>query len=128
MPAESKLDPQQPLAKRRRSPAAVIRAWGAAILVIGLASAAFIYAFAADDEGIDAASEIVQGRMYQHNLQLMGGKASLLMADFDEWFSGLWHGRPLAYTVAILSVAIALACFAVARWVSGSPADADRQS
>jgi hypothetical protein len=112
MPAESDSHPQDPPAKRRQSP--------------GLASAALIYALAADDEGIDAASEIAHSRMYQHNLQLMGGKASVLMADFDEWFSGLWHGRPLAYTVAVLSVAIALVCFVVARWVSAPPHDAGR--
>jgi len=102
----------------------VLRWWGGAVLAVGLTVAALIYAFAPSDEGIDAAREIARGRMYQHNLELMGGKAGALMADFNEWFAGLWHGRPLAYTVATLAVVIALGCFAAARLMSEPPGNA----
>jgi hypothetical protein len=61
---------------------------------------ALIYVFAADDENTDLASEISSGRMYKHNLELMGGKLSVYANQFNQWFAGLWHGRPLAYTVA----------------------------
>lgn len=47
---------------------------------------------------------------------------TVYMAEFDQWFSGLWHGRPLAYTIAVLAVAIALACFWVA-WLMSPPPD-----
>jgi hypothetical protein len=43
--------------------------------------------------------------------------AAVYAARFNRWLAGLWHGRPLAYTVAVLAVAIALLCFLVARMV-----------
>jgi peptidoglycan/LPS O-acetylase OafA/YrhL len=89
-----------------------------AVLAVGLTVAALIYALAPNDEGMDAAREIARGRMYQHNLELMGGKAGVLMAEFNEWFASLWHGRPLAYTVGALAIAIAFGCFAAAHLAS----------
>ena len=90
-----------------------IHYWGFAILVIGFLSAALIYAFAGDDA--DAAREIASQRMYQHNIALMGGQFAVLSDEFNQWFGSLWHGRTLAYTVAVLAVAIAAACF----WIEG---------
>ena len=87
---------------------------GVAILVSGLVSAALIYAFATDDADAEAAAEIASSRAYQHNLELMGGKFALLSVEFDEWFASFWHGRPLAYTVAVISIAIAGLCLWVA--------------
>jgi hypothetical protein len=117
--------PQHPPAKPPHLPAkpplrTVINYWGVAILLIGLAGAALVYVFAADDEDAQLAADIARDRMYQHNLELMGGKAAVYMAEFDQWFSGLWHGRPLAYTIAVLAVAIALACFWVT-WLMSPP-------
>jgi hypothetical protein len=89
--------------------------WGVAILLVGLAAAALIYVFAEDDGDTDLAGEIASGRMYEHNLELMGGKFAVYVDRFNHWFAGLWHGRPLAYTVAVLAVTIALVCFWLAR-------------
>ncbi|HUH93865.1 MAG TPA: hypothetical protein VL742_12115 [Casimicrobiaceae bacterium] len=102
----------KPRAQPRR---AAIHYWGLAILVIGLASAALIYAFAGDDADAEAAREIASERMYQHNIALMGGQFAVLSDEFNRWFGSLWHGRALACTVAVLAVAIAAACF----WIGG---------
>ena len=67
---------------------------------------------------MDPADEIASGRMYEHNLELMGGKFAVYVARFNQWFADLWHGRPLAYTVAVLAVAIASVCIGVARLMS----------
>ena len=91
---------------------------GWAVLLVGFASAAFIYVFAADDGEADAVREITSGRMYQHNIELMGGKFAILSEEFNQWFASLWHGRTLAYTVAVLAIACALICFWVARLIS----------
>jgi hypothetical protein len=90
---------------------------GAAVLVLGLVSAAVIYIFAADDGGADPAAQIASGRVYEYNIERIGGMAAVYAARFNRWLAGLWHGRSLAYTVAVLSVAIALVCFVVARMV-----------
>ena len=100
-------------------------------MFVGLVSAALIYVFAEDDGDTDLAGEIASGRMYEHNLELMGGKFAVYADQFNQWFAGLWHGRPLAYTVAVLAVAIALVCFWVARLVSvplPSEPDQERES
>jgi hypothetical protein len=100
--------------------------WGVFILVAGLVSAALIFAFATDDAELAAADEIAGGRAYQHNIELMGGKFAVLSVEFDRWFASLWHGRPLAYTVAVLSVAVTLLCFGIARMLVNQPKEEQR--
>ena len=104
---------------RRRHPP--IYYWGVFILVVGLATAALVYAFAREDPDLEAQREIASGRAYQHNVELMGGKFALLSTEFDQWFASLWRGRSLAYTVGVLSVAIAGACFLIAHLTSAPP-------
>lgn len=93
-----------------------IRYCGTAILLVGLVSAALIYIFAADDN-TDRAAEIESARVYEYNIERIGGMAAVYAARLNRWLAGLWHGKPLAYTVAVLSVAIGLLCFAVARMI-----------
>jgi hypothetical protein len=90
---------------------------GVSILLGGLVAAALIYMFTADDGASDAAGEIASGRVYEYNIERIGGMAAVYAARLNRWLAGLWHGRPLAYTVAVLSVAIALVCFCVARMI-----------
>jgi hypothetical protein len=110
--------PLQDDAQAQRLPLhARIRYTGMAILLVGLVSAALLYVFAPDDRGSNAAAAIESGRVYEYNIERVGGMAAVYAARFNRWLAGLWHGRPLAYTVAILSVAIALLCFMVARMI-----------
>ncbi|HET6420482.1 MAG TPA: hypothetical protein VFG19_10020 [Geobacteraceae bacterium] len=84
----------------------------AAVLLAGLCSAVLIYLTAADSsDGItDNAPEY--SKMYTHDLELYGGKANVLAAEFTHWFAGLWHGQTLAFTVACITVLISLGlCF-----------------
>jgi hypothetical protein len=106
--------PQDIGEERRTPPHAVVYYWGVAILLVGLVGAALIYVFATGEGGADPDGEIASERMYEHNLQLMGGKFAVYVERVNQWFASLWHGRPLAYTIAVLAVAIALACFWVA--------------
>ena len=59
--------------------------------------------------------------MYQHNLELMGGKLGVMLADFSDWFASLWHGKRLGYTVACISIATAAGCFWISRMMSFEP-------
>jgi hypothetical protein len=36
-------------------------------------------------------------------------------AEFNEWFDTLWHGRRLAGTLAVISVAASLLCLLAAK-------------
>jgi hypothetical protein len=122
---------QKGSAARRRPLHEVVQLCGVAVLVLGLVAATLIYIFAGDDQDAEAAREITEGRMYQHNLEVMGGKLMVYLAQFNDWFASLWHGTSLALTVGALSVAIALGFFWAAHLIATAPADdsgADRRS
>lgn len=93
-----------------------VRAVTRAILLVGFAAAAAIYTVNARPGAEDY--ELEKTRLYRHDLEVYGGRANVLADDFREWFSGLWHGRNLAFTVAGLTVFAALAW----RFVSAPPA------
>ena len=112
-----------PSVKCDTHPRPAIWYWGVAILVVGLLGAVLIAVTATDDEA-DAASAIASDRMYQHNLELMGGKFGVLLAEFSDWFASLWHGRALAYTIGVLSIAISAGCFLLAHLMNPRPGGA----
>ncbi|WP_416050953.1 hypothetical protein [Cupriavidus basilensis] len=91
---------------------------GAVILAAGWIAGVLIYLSAARDEAGDLAYGPGWQRQYDFQLERIGGKAAVLAAEFAQWFSDLWHGRQLAFTVAILCTGIALLCFFVAREMS----------
>ena len=99
------------------SPRPVTRLYLASLatLLSGLALSATLYVTAADV----ADNQLVEGfrnsKVYRHDLEVYGGKMSLLADGIGSWFSGLWQGRPLGITVACISVAVALMLFGIAR-------------
>jgi len=116
----SDTDSHSGAAQKQRPLHTAIYYWGVGILLIGLTAGLLIYIFTPDDEGMDYTRQIASGRMYQHNIAVMGGKFAVYVDQFNLWFGGLWHGRPLAYTVAVLAVAISLVCFCLA-WIVSQP-------
>ena len=101
---------------------------GAFILLAGLAGATFAYLTAVDDPGDAIGYEIVDGnvyviaasdsKLYRHDLERIGGKAAVFADDLNRWFSGLWRGKKLAYTLALLAIGGSLACFRAAHRAS----------
>ncbi|WP_442783332.1 hypothetical protein [Collimonas fungivorans] len=97
----------------------------AAILLVGLLSAGLIYRAAAERESAALSYQVVGGsvyavdpadsKAYRRDVELYGGTSGRLIADFNRWLSSLWHGKRLAYVLAIFSVGIAYICFSVAR-------------
>jgi ABC-type dipeptide/oligopeptide/nickel transport system permease component len=83
---------------------------GIAVFVAALIAAAIIYATTPPPDSAIAQYSMTDPR-YQAELQQIGGNAAVLMAQFHQWFDGLWHGTALAFTVAVLGFAAALACF-----------------
>src|SRR5271166_2262349 len=80
---------------------------GVGILLVGLVSAALIYASAADNRVPDPSREIENEKIWEFSIEGIGGKAAVYAVMLNRWLAGLWHGRPLAYTVAVLTIAIA---------------------
>jgi len=83
------------------------------VLLLGLAGALGIFV-ASERGGAAGNEEIVDGvvypikpdedRHFRYEVERMGGTMGLMMVEFDDWFADLWHGRELAYTVAVLSL------------------------
>jgi hypothetical protein len=104
---------------------------GAVILLIGIGSAAVIYQRAGNIPYGAWGYETVNGtfypirpedsKMYRHNLEVMGGKLSVMMDDFSNWFGGLWHGKSLAVIIGSITIMISFGFFYQARHLTCGP-------
>lgn len=75
-----------------------------AIAVIGFGAALAIY-LTHQPEGFDPLTYNPQEqKMYDQQLQMLGGKATVVTNDFSHWFASLWHGRALGGTVSVLTI------------------------
>jgi hypothetical protein len=85
------------------------------LLLLTACAAALIWTTAPEDApnpfGIDAQDT----KKYLREVELFGGKATLLATQLSRWWQGLWHGRGLAVTVAALGSAVAVACWLILR-------------
>lgn len=96
----------------------------AIILLVGLSSAVLVYMTAENDSDSVVGYEVVGGTVYSikpedskkylHDLELYGGKANVIANDFMRWVAGLWHGKPLAFTIACITIFISFGFFFVA--------------
>jgi hypothetical protein len=98
-----------------------LKLMSAIVLLAGLGSAILIYLTAEKDSERALGYEVVGGgvyssapensKMYEHDLELYGGKAAVLTNEFRYWFVGLWHGKSLAITVAIIAIFISFVIY-----------------
>src|SRR5262249_30024474 len=73
----------------------------------GFAAAIAVYVIAGTRPE-DPLTEQLTSKKYLHDLEVYGGKANVLAEEFREWFAGLWYGKSLAGTIAVLTVLTAL--------------------
>jgi hypothetical protein len=79
-----------------------------AILLVGLGISVGIYLTAGlEPDGLPW-EFTPQSKKYTRALKLYGGTTNALLVELNDWFRGLWHGKPLAVTVAVISLGIAL--------------------
>jgi len=89
----------------------------AATLLVGLVGSAAIYLTAPDGGDETTISAFENSKAYRHDLELYGGKVNVLADEFMRWFGGLWHGRALAGTVAVIALLISTVLFLVAYYL-----------
>ncbi|MCE5312786.1 MAG: hypothetical protein LLF86_06515 [Nitrospiraceae bacterium] len=87
------------------------------ILLAGLAGSVSVYLATDDTSGDSYEFKPEDSRMFRHNLEVYGGKTSVAVSDFMVWFSELWHGRQLAYTIAFITAALCILIFLAARYL-----------
>jgi len=93
----------------------------AIILVVGLGGAILIYQTAENDSSGVLGYEEEGGSVYPimpkdskkylRDLELYGGKENVLMDELRRGFVGLWHGKPLAFTVGCISIFVSFGVF-----------------
>ena len=98
----------------------------AAILLVGFGCAAAIY-LAATEAAPDPFAEFEKSKKFAYELERMGGKAALVAHDFNKWFAGLWQGETLAYSVAVITIAIAAGYYFVASSLAAEASSAARE-
>lgn len=86
-----------------------IRRLSTGLLAAGLGSAVVIYLTAAPQAANPLGYEPEDTKKYLRDLEIYGGKANVVATQFQHWFDGLWRGRQLAFTVAVLTILLALA-------------------
>ena len=79
------------------------------LLLFGLGSALVIFLTAAPAPTDPLLDDPRAQKKYLRELRVIGGTANVLADEFQDWFAGLWRGRSLARTVAVLTVGSALA-------------------
>jgi ABC-type Fe3+ transport system permease subunit len=82
---------------------------GALIVVVGMIVAAFVWFAAARDGEGDGTGDVTSQREMQQ-VERLGGRATVQTVQFDSWLGSLWHGQRLAWTLAILSLAVGGGC------------------
>ncbi len=107
-----------PQARLRR-----IRRLTGGLLATGLGSAILIYLVAAPAAPNPLGYEPEDTKRYLRQLEVVGGKANVVATEFQRWFEGLWQGRQLAFTVAWLTVILALGFWFLATRLAVDPDD-----
>jgi len=94
---------------RRQSPTSqvLLRLAAATIAIVEFSCALWIHLTAVPPPGNPLGYEPADSKRYIHELERYGGKANVVATEITNWFSGLWHGRRLAFSVACLTVVIA---------------------
>lgn len=92
------------------------------ILAVGFAAAAVAWGAAVARPANPLADQL-ESKKYLHDLEMYGGKANVLAAQFRDWFAGLWSGTNLAWTIAVLTIVTVL----VYRFFAVLPLDEDEE-
>jgi hypothetical protein len=115
------------MSRGRRTAEACLRRVALAIVAAGFVAAAVIFFAAGPEPENPLGYDPMDTKLYLHDLEVYGGTANVLAAEFREWFSGLWHGRNLAGTVVVLSVLAALALRFIAARLPPAEIDASEE-
>jgi hypothetical protein len=78
------------------------------ILAVGWAAALAVYLSAGPVEDDPEAYDLTHSRIYDRQLEVIGGKAAIMGRDLQDWLASLGHGRRLAYPIAAATIVVAL--------------------
>jgi ABC-type phosphate/phosphonate transport system permease subunit len=85
----------------------------AVTLIVGLSISVWIYATAEVPVENDLITDYENSKMYLRSLKVYGGQFGVLADELRRWFQSLWQGKNLAYTVASITVIVALVLYVI---------------
>lgn len=88
---------------KRRTRIDIVRA----ILLVGLASALAVYFTAVNPADDPLGNPLDNSKVYQRNMEMVGGNANVLASQITGWIQGLWQGRTLGLTLGVLTLVAA---------------------
>jgi hypothetical protein len=74
------------------------------ILVVGLTSAVAVFLTAGQAAAGPLGDPLHESKAYVRAMEMYGGTANVVASELTEAFKGLWHGKPLAFTLAVLTL------------------------
>jgi hypothetical protein len=80
-----------------------------AILLAGLTASLAIFLTARPPAPNPLGYEPEDSKQYLRNMEVYGGRSNLIASEVREGFASLWHGKRLAYTVAVITLLAAWA-------------------
>lgn len=104
------------------SPPVALRLAAVLVLLAGLLSAGVVYVMADEATEDPWTQQIQNSKLYRRDLEIYGGKLNVVGADLGQWFTGLWHGRTLAFTIVALTGGASLVLAVVASQMPPAPA------
>jgi len=103
----------------------------AIVMLAGLGCAAYIYQTAGNHSADTLGYELEGGssypirpedsKKYQRDLEVIGGKAGVVLDDIRRSFSALWRGKSLAFMVAAISVLVSFGLYFTANRLPSGP-------
>jgi len=94
-------------------------------LIVGLSISFWIYVTAEAPVENDLISDYENSKMYLRSLKVYGGQFGVLADEIRRWFLSLWQGKTLAYTVASITVIVALVLYVIASDPSHKKSETD---
>lgn len=100
------------------------------ILIAGLAAGVAVYLKAGNYLGNvgyeQSGGEVYttnpeDSKLYRFEMERYGGSINLVAYEIMQWFYGLWHGKTLALTIAVIAVLIYLALVFIANRLPAPP-------
>ena len=88
-----------------------------ALLLLGLGGALVIFVTAVPEVVDPLLGDQFSNKKYLREMRMLGGQGNVLAAEFNDWFAGLWHGRELAATIAVLTIVTVL----IFRFIASHP-------
>ena len=92
---------------KRRTRLDVVRG----ILVVGLVSAVGVFLTAVNPADNPLGNPLEDSKAFRRSMEIYGGTSNVVASELRESLQSLWHGKSLAFTLAVITLGLAYGFF-----------------